>query len=270
MAQIVDRLERGYRTLATGFGFLVFFTMGLAFRYTVCPILSLTYKHDQRRKELAARRVVNRSFAFFISMMRFLRVMDLTVVNGEKLKDAGRLICPSHPTLIDVVILISQIENANCIVKAALMQSSAMAGPISTSGYIANDHGPELIDDCVKSLSKGDTLLIFPEGTRSVPGVVSKLHHGAAAAALAAHKNITPVKITCEPPALMKGIAWYTIPQKRMHITVTVLDDIDITPFLDEEQTQGRPIAVRHLTKYLFNALFPTNQTDQNTIEKTS
>lgn len=264
MGSVVEKLEYGYRTLATGFGFAVFFTMGIVFRCTVCPFLAFWFRQSQRKKELAARRVVQLSFAGFIATMRFLRVLDLTIVHEERLRD-GALICPSHPTLIDVVILISKIRNANCIVKAALMESAAMRGPISTSGYITNDHGPELIDDCVASLDKGDTLLIFPEGTRTKPGVKSRLQHGAAAVALAAHRNVTPVRITCEPPALMKGIAWYTIPRTRMHITVDVLDEIDIKPFLENEHTQGRPIAVRHLTQYLFNVLFPHFSNSQNT-----
>lgn len=265
MGEIVDKLERAYRTLATGFGFALFFTMGVVYRCTVSPILAFWYRNDQRKKELAARRIVQLSFACFIGVMRFMRVMDLTVIHGERLKDPGRLICPSHPTLIDVVILISQIRNANCIVKAALMDSGAMRGPISTSGYITNDHGPALIDDCVESLRKGDTLLIFPEGTRTKPGVKSKLQHGAAAVALSARCNIMPVRITCEPPALMKGIAWYTIPKRRMHITVEVLDEIDIEPFLEDERTLGRPIAVRHLTQYMFNVLFPSFINSQKT-----
>lgn len=263
MGSVVQKLEYGYRTLATGFGFAVFFTMGIIFRCSVCPVLAICCAHDQRKKELAARRVVQLSFASFIATMRFLRVLDLTIVNGERLRD-GALICPSHPTLIDVVILISKIRNANCIVKSALMESAAMRGPISTSGYITNDHGPELINDCVASLDKGDTLLIFPEGTRTKPGVKSKLQHGAAAVALAARRSIVPVRITCEPPALMKGIAWYTIPKTRMHITVDVLDEIDILPFLEDERMHERPIAVRHLTKCLFDALFPNFSNFQN------
>ena len=259
MVAIVDRAEHVYRTLATGFGFALFFTMGVVYRCTVCPFLGLWYKDRQRKKELLARRIVQISFACFISTMRFLRVMDLTLIHGERLNDKPRLICPSHPTLIDVVILISRIGNANCIVKAALMRSAAMRGPITASGYITNDHGPELIDDCVESLQKGDSLLIFPEGTRTKPGVKSKLQHGAAAVALGAQCNITPVRIVCEPPALMKGIAWYTIPKKRMHITVEMLDEIDIRPFLEQERTHGRPIAVRHLTQYLFKVLFPSS-----------
>lgn len=257
---IASRLDCVWRTLVTGFGFLLFLTMGVLFRLIVCPILSLCWRNGIRKRRLLARRIVQLSFAAFIATMRLLRGMDLTVVNGERLGQGPLLLCPSHPTLLDVVVLISKIANANCIVKARLMDSPAMTGPITTAGYITNDHGPDLIEDCAASLAQGDTLIIFPEGTRTQPGVRPKLQHGAAAVALHAGCNITPVRIECVPPTLMKGIAWYTIPERRFRITVTVLDDIDIAPYARELKIHGRPKAVRHLTQCLLDTLFPLSE----------
>lgn len=252
----MKRLEHLYRTLATGFCFCVFFVMGVSFRVFVCPLLALIYRHDARQKVLTARRVVQKSFAFFTALMQGLGVLKLTINGREKLAAPGLLICPSHPTLIDVVILMSLIPNANCIVKAALAQKAAMKGPLKTAGYLTNDNGPALVDACAETLALGDTLIIFPEGTRSVPGKIPHLQHGAAAAALAAKSPVTPVRITCEPPSLMKGIPWYRIPERPMHITVTVLEAIDPAPFLAAEMNEGRPKAVRSLTRTLFSSLF--------------
>ncbi len=256
MAEVMRQIDYGWRVIATGFGFLLFTVMGLLFRFVACPLLTLVCRQP-RTKELAARRVVQLSFAFFLWLMELLGPIKLVVNNREKLAEPGLLICPSHPTLIDVVILMSMIPNANCIVKAKLLASAALRSPITTSGYIANDSGPELVTACAKSLEQDDTLIIFPEGTRSTPGQPPHLKHGAAAAALAARSDVTPVRITCEPPALMKGIHWYTIPARRMQISVTVLDSIDIKPFLALEAEEGRPKAVRRLTETLTDRLFP-------------
>lgn len=256
MAEIGRRLNYAWRVLATGVGFLIFTLMGLLFRFIACPLLSL-FIRDRRHRELGARRVVQVSFAFFIGLMQALGPMRLTVKGREKLREPGLLLCPSHPTLIDVVILMSMIRNANCLVKAQLLESFALRAPIVTSGYIANDCGPDLINACAASLAADDTLIIFPEGTRTTPGVPPHLKHGAAAAALAARHDITPVRITCEPPALMKGIHWYTIPPRRMQISVTVCDSIPIGPFLAIEAVEGRPKAVRRLNEVLTRELFP-------------
>lgn len=89
-----------------------------------------------------------------------------------------------------------------------------------------------------------------------MPEKEPKLHHGAAAIALASHHNITPVCITCTPPALMKGISWYQVPERKMCISVRAAPDIGIEPFLEAEKDLGRPIAVRRLTQELKNRLF--------------
>ena len=111
-------------------------------------------------------------------MMRFLQVLKLEVDPQlkKRLATESLFICASHPTLIDVVILHSLIENANCIVKAALRESFALSSPVRAANYIANDSGSELIEACAASLARGDTLVVFPEGTRSVPGKEPKLH----------------------------------------------------------------------------------------------
>lgn len=255
MAKIINRLEYITRIVTTGLGFLLFTLMGLAFRFIACPLLALRFQ-STRHRELAARKIVQKSFSFFIAVLKHLKVLELEVHGREKLLSQGLLICPTHPTLIDVVILMSMIPNANCIVKAKLKQSVALKSPIETAGYIANDDGMELLDSCVASLKRNDSLIIFPEGTRTTPGVKPRLKHGAAAVALAAQTNITPVKITCEPPALMKGIAWYVIPKRRMHISVTVCDTLSIDSFLALQAQEGRPVAIRRLTTQLANRLF--------------
>lgn len=85
----MKRLEHLYRTLATGFCFCVFFVMGVSFRVFVCPLLALIYRHDARQKVLTARRVVQKSFAFFTALMQGLGVLKLTINGREKLAAPG-------------------------------------------------------------------------------------------------------------------------------------------------------------------------------------
>lgn len=261
---MIGWLSKLWRIPATGFGFLSFFTGGVLFRLLVFPALNI-FVADGRRRELAARRVVRASFACFIRMLVFLRVLTVDIDPKLKARLAKEplFICASHPTLIDVVILHGLIGNANCIVKAALRDSFALSSPVRACGYISNDSGPELIEACARSLALGDTLVVFPEGTRSVPGREPKLHHGSAAIALASQCNITPVRITCTPPALMKGVAWYRVPERKMTFSVQAAPDIDIGAFLRLQESLGRPVAVRRLTRELKNRLFVQDSSEQ-------
>lgn len=254
-----SHLNHLWRILATGLGFLVFTTMGLLFRFVSVPLLILGYRDPSARKR-AARKVIQVSFALFIRFLVFLRIMELHVQGAEKLNDQPRLLCPSHPTLIDVVILMSLVKNASCIVKASLKDSFALRAPIMAAGFVTNDSGPELVDTCAKALREGDSLIIFPEGTRTRPGVAPHLQHGAAATSLAADTPIIPIRITCEPPALMKGVPWYHVPPRKMRFTVQVLENIDQCPYSEMLKSEGRPIAVRRLTQRLKEKLFPASE----------
>ena len=257
-----SRLNYAWRLAATGFCFLTFALMGLAFRLAVCPVLDLTQR-DPRRRMLAARGVVQKSFAWFVELMRRLGCLEYRFTGEtERLSRESLLICANHPTLIDVVLLMSRIPNATCIVKSSLTRSFALKAPVLTSGYVSNDSGPELVHDCARALEAGDTLIIFPEGTRTQPGREPRLKHGAAAAALEARRSITPVRIRCTPPSLMKGMPWHHIPSRKMSFSVEILPDIDIAPYLEAERSVGRPAAVRRLNARIKNTLFTHSEAD--------
>lgn len=184
-------------------------------------------------------------------MMTSLRVLDVTIVNPEKLNNTNNhLIVANHPCLIDVVLIISLIRHAGCIVKESLWKNPFLGGVVSSAGYIKNSEPQSLVDSCMRYLEHGAPLIIFPEGTRTVPGRVVKFHRGFANIALKARKNIVPIVIYCSPPSLTKNERWYDVPRTgRVHIILRVGDAIDITPFLAD----NIPLAARKLTRLLEN-----------------
>jgi 1-acyl-sn-glycerol-3-phosphate acyltransferase len=71
-------------------------------------------------------------------------------------------------------------------------------------------------------------LILFPEGTRSVPGKALDFQLGAAAVAVRAGRPLLPVIISCDPPTLAKGEPWYAIPPRRVHFRMRVLEPVDL------------------------------------------
>ena len=93
-------------------------------------------------------------------------------------------------------------------------------------------------------------LLIFPEGTRTPAGeLLGPLQRGAANIAVRGHLDVTPVVIRCEPRTLGKGEKWYLVPARRFHLSVDVLPDLPVAPFLEDGITE--PLAARRLTAAL-------------------
>ena len=85
--------------------------------------------------------------------------MRLNVENRELLKGIkGKVIIANHPSLLDVVVLISLIPNANCIVKGALIQN-AFVSAIVRNLYIPNNIPfEEQLERAKKSMEEGNNL----------------------------------------------------------------------------------------------------------------
>jgi 1-acyl-sn-glycerol-3-phosphate acyltransferase len=241
------QLNHAWRVVATGISFASFGLGGVVLWLVVFPALALFVRDPVRRGRLA-REVIRVTFASFVGLMHRLGVLTYEIHGAERLQRRGLLVLANHPTLIDVVFLVSLIPDADCVVKSRLARNPFTRGPIRATGYICNDSGAGLVQDCIESLRSGKNLVIFPEGTRTRKDEALPLQRGAANIAVRGVVDITPVRIKCTPPTLGKGEKWYRVPSRRFHMSLDVGDDLPVAPFLE-----GVPeaVAARHLTDYL-------------------
>jgi 1-acyl-sn-glycerol-3-phosphate acyltransferase len=252
MAKFAHSLNYSWRVVATGISFAGFGIGGLLLRVLIFPPLQWCVRNRLRQQRIA-RRWLQRSFVLFIESMRRLGVLTWEVHGRERLQRDGLLVLANHPTLLDVVFLVALLPNTNCVVKSAAARNPFFRGPVRACGYIANDDSMGLIDDCIAAVRAGENLVIFPEGTRSVPGQALRLQRGAARIAVRGELNITPVRIACTPSTLTKGQKWYRIPPRRFHVRIEVDSDLAISSFLAGGNAARENLTVRQLTKYLTN-----------------
>jgi 1-acyl-sn-glycerol-3-phosphate acyltransferase len=245
---MLEKLGHAWRVVGTALSFAAFGLGGVLLGLVVFPLLRLGVR-DQARLGRLARRLVQASFAGHVWLMRRLGVMTWEIHGAERLRRPGLLVLANHPTLIDVVCLIGMIEDADCVVKSRLATNPFTRGPLRAAGYIFNDNGEGLIQDCIDSVRAGKNLVIFPEGTRTPRGeVLGPLQRGAANIAIRGALDVTPVTIRCTPPTLGKGEKWYRVPSRRFHMRIEVLPDIPVAPFL---AGSAEALAARRLTEHL-------------------
>ncbi|WP_290884636.1 lysophospholipid acyltransferase family protein [Arenimonas sp.] len=245
---MLERLGHAWRVFGTALSFAAFGLGGVLLGLLVFPLLRLGVR-DRARLGRLARRLVQASFAGHVWLMRRLGVMSWEIHGAERLRRPGLLVLANHPTLIDVVCLIGMIEEADCVVKSRLATNPFTRGPLRAAGYIFNDNGAGLIQDCIDSVRSGKNLVIFPEGTRTPRGeVLGPLQRGAANIAIRGALDVTPVTIRCTPPTLGKGEKWYRVPSRRFHMRIEVLPDIPVAPFL---AGSAEALAARRLTEHL-------------------
>ena len=249
MNRLGQRISYGWRVFATGLSFTIFGIGGVLMSITVLPLLRLFCGTDAIATKRASQRVVHYSWRFFIWFMKSMGILTWEVRGAERLLQPGRLIIANHPSLLDVVFMISLMPRVDCIVKPGILRNPFMRGPASWAGYIPNGDPERLIEDCSSTLREGNSLLMFPEGTRTRPGHAIQMKRGAAQIALAAEVEILPVTITVVPTTLTKSEPWYQIPARPFHVTLTVGEPLGLSRFLQEGT--NRAAAARHITEYL-------------------
>jgi 1-acyl-sn-glycerol-3-phosphate acyltransferase len=207
------RIDYYWRLGATGVAFAFIFGGGGLLAITLLPLLALAPGHKRGRVQF----LIHAVFRFYIEMLQLLGLLRLEVEGLERLDHGGgRMIVANHPSLLDVVMLMALIPKTQCIVKAELWNHRLLGGLMRRAGYIRNDLDPEeMVVACRAALDAGNSLIVFPEGTRSLPGTLPHFRRGFASLATLTGAPIQPVFISCEPATLFKGEPWWRIPTKR-------------------------------------------------------
>jgi 1-acyl-sn-glycerol-3-phosphate acyltransferase len=241
------KLSRYWRIITTGFCFSTFGIGALVLVSTIFPIAALFNFSSQRKTSLAIRRVIQISFKLFVSLMSACGLISVTIKNLEALKNSkGQIIVANHPSLIDVVIVVSLLPQGDCVVKQALGKNFFLKNVVKTAYILATSDMDKLFTDCQKSLNDGNSLIIFPEGTRTVPNKKSKLSRGAAHMAINAKVDILPIHISCSPPGLLKHQKWYNVADKELTFVLEAKPIISIKPYLD---TANKHMTAKKLTE---------------------
>jgi 1-acyl-sn-glycerol-3-phosphate acyltransferase len=226
----------------------------------VYPVLIVAVR-DKLALRRISRSLVSSSFRLFIFTMGAFGLVRVEFENEEALRGArGLIVAANHPSLIDIIILASRIPQADCIVKRALWDTPFVRWIVRCS-YIPNSLGfPETVQLCSASLAEGNSLVVFPEGTRTKEGQPPKLQRGAARVALSTGRDIVPVRIYSDDTrGLRKGDPFLSLPREGpIRFKVRVMPMIKIEDYAGTEAA----IAARALTKRLSEAISTYSSTE--------
>ena len=244
------------RYIATWLAYFIF-GVGAVVLMTICfPLLRLLSQNEIQR-QYQSRHLVSGAFRLFISFLTNTGIMnfnadDLSNLNRQK----GIVLVANHPTLLDYVFIASQLTNIDCIVRASLLKNPFLHGIITACGYILNDDSDRVMQQCQDHLKRGDAILIFPEGTRTTPGTKPKLHRGAAQIALRCNVPAVALHIECTEHWLGKTIPWYSVPERRPSVRLSVRCRLGPETFLKHDRSFA--LAARDLTNIIAQELLLT------------
>ena len=226
-------LDRTWRFFGTVLGFFLFGLGGLVIGIIVFPLIFVVVRNPDTRQRVA-RRLVSRAFRLFLWIMKGLGVVAYEIEGAEyAVEGRNQIIIANHPSLIDVVFLVALFPMVDCVIKEAITRNPFMRSVALSTNWIPSGNTGILLNTCVSRLKSGASLLLFPEGTRSVPGQPLDFKLGAASFAIKAGAEILPVTIQCTQPRLLtKGEPWYRIPPERPFFSIHVYPPRAVETFI--------------------------------------
>ena len=218
-------MKRFFRSFLSGFCFSVFGSGGILIGTTLVPLLLLICSKSAQKRILSG--TVHYSWKAFVWLMCILKLIKIETKDKKLLKQLrGNIVIANHPSLIDVVILMSKIPRSICVVKGSLFKNFFIKSLIRRV-YLSNSMSPEeFMKQATDDLNAGYNIVIFPEGTRTQKDKPVHLHRGFAYLQLYSKHDIQPILIQNNPQILGKNMPWYDVGDKTSVYNLEMLPKI--------------------------------------------
>lgn len=182
---------------------IIIFGLGASvISFVLFPLGMVFVKKDNRREYFTT--IIHYSWKFFTKIMIKFGCIKLHADgNFEDIK--GKIVVASHPSLIDIVLLIGLIPKSVCIAKHDLLNNIILKNIVKNAYIINGIDTSKFIADAVDALQQGYNIIIFPTGTRTKKGENIRIHKGAAQLAISSLVDIVPIKIDCDYNFLQKN-----------------------------------------------------------------
>ena len=150
---------------------------------------------------------------------------------------AAYVLVANHQSLLDILVLFRLYTHFKWVSKVSIFRVPFVGWNMSLNRYIAIRRGDQadarrMMAACAAALEGDSSVMIFPEGTRSVDGELKDFRHGAFTLALRHRVPVVPILIDGTLDALPKhGLTL----RNAADIVIEVLEPIDVTVFADVE-----------------------------------
>lgn len=214
------------RSILAVFCFFIFGIGAVILNFLLFPFI-------KNNKELCSD-IIHNTWRFFVNLMMFLKLFRLDVKKLEKIEN--KVIVSTHPSFIDIVILIALIPRSTCFVKKELAHNPILKNLV-TSIFITNEvELDELKSESKKMLDRGFNVIIFPSGIRHRRDEFPKIRKGASLVALNAGKNIVPVKMFSDRDFLFINEPFYAVSDRCVNFEIEQMREINIADFIGESE----------------------------------
>ena len=175
-------------------------------------------------------------FTLLHNWMGWVRAMDVKIrFRQSDLPPGPCVVVANHPTLVDVTAILRSIRSSCTIVKPVIYRRWWLRPLMVGSGQLEGATNPlaatHLVDRAVERIRDGMSMVIFPEGTRTVEGREMPFHRMAFEIACRAGVPVVSLRLRCEPSWLSKSRSLLRIPMNVPVLSVSIMSSVDPARF---------------------------------------
>lgn len=181
--------------------------------------------------------------------------LDITITGRERLAGGGPFVfAPNHQSHLDILTLLGFLPGrTRFAAKKSLWNHPVVGSVLDTLGMIRVDReNPELaIDELNRHAGGNDSVVIFPEGTRSRDGHLQEFKKGAFVVAIALQRPIVPVVCRGTRRLMPKGSRMAVVPGEIEIVIEEPIPTVGMTyDDRDRLSAQVRTAIERHHTGF--------------------
>ncbi len=194
------------------------------------PAILIVFVHKR-----AGRRVVLSMLKTVFALLRSICGVNYVVRGRERLPDVPVLLAPNHQSACDALLLSVIVAPSVVIMKSELLRKFLMGWILISLGHVPVERQGDtralarMVQNSKQRIAEGDSIIIFPEGTRLAP--TDAVAYKAGVAVL--YKEL---KVPCVPVAVNSGYFWPTS-NWRLYPGTIVIEFLEpMSPDLSQEQ----------------------------------
>ena len=217
------RIIRGIMTV---FCFGLFGVGALFIRYLIFPFQKSRIKNYE---------TLQKSWQFFIWLLKALTIIKIKEDDIDKLKNIkNSIIVSTHPSFIDIVILMSIIPHSTCFVAEKLSNNPFFKGMVDLLFILEGQNQEQWVKQACDMLDSGLNIIIFPMGTRHRKNEFLKIRRGAALIAQKSKRNIAAIKMETSFDFLQVHQPIYEAGTEPVEYTIEYRGIINTAEFLEK------------------------------------
>ena len=232
--------------------FWVFLTVTSVLLYPVALLIWAVTLPFDRRKWL-----LHKFTCFWASLYSWLNPAWLVKIEGrERIRPReAYVMVANHLSLLDILLIFRLFSHFKWVSKIENFRVPFIGWNMSLNRYIKLKRGDrdsvtEMMRNCEKTLGEGNSIMMFPEGTRSPTGEMREFKPGAFEIALKTGRPVLPIAIQGTADALPKrGF----VLRGRHPVRITILEEIPAESFengsVEQLGAHAKQVIAKHLER---------------------